>query len=115
VYRERFDVQKLLPSVRGHSQEGRKYPNYAQKKSLPAQRNKQKDHLYYFPERIDHISVQRHYVVARKCRSEEHTSALQSRENLVCRLLLEKKKFLRFGRSLRHMMQVRQRLTAVNT
>src|SRR5690606_40895205 len=29
---------------------------------------------------------------ARKIRSEEHTSELQSRENLVCRLLLEKKK-----------------------
>src|SRR5690606_39276596 len=28
-------------------------------------------------------------------RSEEHTSELQSRENLVCRLLLEKKKQLR--------------------
>src|SRR5436309_12655869 len=28
----------------------------------------------------------------RVCRSEEHTSELQSRENLVCRLLLEKKK-----------------------
>src|SRR5690606_41472112 len=27
-------------------------------------------------------------------RSEEHTSELQSRENLVCRLLLEKKKYL---------------------
>src|SRR5690606_39754388 len=27
-----------------------------------------------------------------KPRSEEHTSELQSRENLVCRLLLEKKK-----------------------
>src|SRR5690606_41168064 len=27
-----------------------------------------------------------------KQRSEEHTSELQSRENLVCRLLLEKKK-----------------------
>src|SRR5436309_7610106 len=27
-----------------------------------------------------------------KGRSEEHTSELQSRENLVCRLLLEKKK-----------------------
>src|SRR5690606_39685895 len=27
-----------------------------------------------------------------ECRSEEHTSELQSRENLVCRLLLEKKK-----------------------
>src|SRR5690606_40314780 len=30
--------------------------------------------------------------VFRKPRSEEHTSELQSRENLVCRLLLEKKK-----------------------
>src|SRR5690606_41622221 len=29
---------------------------------------------------------------AYKTRSEEHTSELQSRENLVCRLLLEKKK-----------------------
>src|SRR5690606_39960695 len=29
-------------------------------------------------------------------RSEEHTSELQSRENLVCRLLLEKKKIIRF-------------------
>src|SRR5436309_11947217 len=29
---------------------------------------------------------------ALRCRSEEHTSELQSRENLVCRLLLEKKK-----------------------
>src|SRR6266511_1305850 len=28
----------------------------------------------------------------RQLRSEEHTSELQSRENLVCRLLLEKKK-----------------------
>src|SRR5207302_9336358 len=28
----------------------------------------------------------------RHARSEEHTSELQSRENLVCRLLLEKKK-----------------------
>src|SRR5207302_1682301 len=30
--------------------------------------------------------------LARTARSEEHTSELQSRENLVCRLLLEKKK-----------------------
>src|SRR5690349_22056993 len=27
------------------------------------------------------------------CRSEEHTSELQSRRDLVCRLLLEKKKY----------------------
>src|SRR5436309_14050216 len=31
-------------------------------------------------------------VGSRRLRSEEHTSELQSRENLVCRLLLEKKK-----------------------
>src|SRR5436309_6103955 len=30
--------------------------------------------------------------ITTKDRSEEHTSELQSRENLVCRLLLEKKK-----------------------
>src|SRR5690606_42163259 len=32
--------------------------------------------------------------VYRVYRSEEHTSELQSRENLVCRLLLEKKNYL---------------------
>src|SRR5690606_40901160 len=31
-------------------------------------------------------------IVGADLRSEEHTSELQSRENLVCRLLLEKKK-----------------------
>src|SRR5690606_41975219 len=31
-------------------------------------------------------------VALQRRRSEEHTSELQSRENLVCRLLLEKKK-----------------------
>src|SRR2546422_5808887 len=31
----------------------------------------------------------------RECRSEEHTSELQSRLHLVCRLLLEKKKKLK--------------------
>src|SRR5438874_2869666 len=32
-------------------------------------------------------------------RSEEHTSELQSRRDLVCRLLLEKKKKIRYFRS----------------
>src|SRR5207302_2358856 len=35
-------------------------------------------------------------------RSEEHTSELQSRENLVCRLLLEKKKKKNKTRTCRH-------------
>src|SRR5690606_40713559 len=33
-------------------------------------------------------------------RSEEHTSELQSRENLVCRLLLEKKKIYSHNRTI---------------
>src|SRR2546429_5198628 len=33
-----------------------------------------------------------HRAIARESRSEEHTSELQSRLHLVCRLLLEKKK-----------------------
>src|SRR5690606_39824809 len=37
------------------------------------------------------IIFQKHYLSS-QFRSEEHTSELQSRENLVCRLLLEKKK-----------------------
>src|SRR5690554_7453650 len=37
--------------------------------------------------------MQQNTVVSEAFRSEEHTSELQSRPHLVCRLLLEKKKF----------------------
>src|SRR5690606_42067016 len=37
-------------------------------------------------------AIQRRGLIDFFSRSEEHTSELQSRENLVCRLLLEKKK-----------------------
>src|SRR5690349_22052549 len=40
-------------------------------------------------------------VVAGRLRSEEHTSELQSRRDLVCRLLLEKKKKEKSNRSSR--------------
>src|SRR2546430_10535712 len=45
------------------------------------------------PARCDLVEnvVERHHA-AREVRSEEHTSELQSQSNLVCRLLLEKKK-----------------------
>src|SRR5690606_40646496 len=40
-----------------------------------------------------HLAPRQRYEPRRlRLRSEEHTSELQSRENLVCRLLLEKKK-----------------------
>src|SRR3712207_8871859 len=37
-------------------------------------------------------SIERRQPLVRQARSEEHTSELQSRQYLVCRLLLEKKK-----------------------
>src|SRR5688572_30850847 len=48
--------------------------------------------------RLDIQEVAAAYVSATSCmsrRSEEHTSELQSQSKLVCRLLLEKKKFSR--------------------
>src|SRR3712207_8298823 len=42
--------------------------------------------------RQHHGSFHRRQHVLGECRSEEHTSELQSRQYLVCRLLLEKKK-----------------------
>src|SRR5690606_41999870 len=42
---------------------------------------------------LSHTAFFHEMVITRpQARSEEHTSELQSRENLVCRLLLEKKK-----------------------
>src|SRR3989475_6675850 len=46
----------------------------------------------YFPARIRYTSVSVPYHIGNGWRSEEHTSELQSQSNLVCRLLLEKKK-----------------------
>src|SRR2546430_7800169 len=40
----------------------------------------------------DLFSTKRHRILEPPARSEEHTSELQSQSNLVCRLLLEKKK-----------------------
>src|SRR5260221_7462447 len=52
--------------------------------------------VFFFRERNDSRDVQvrlhRSFAGERKKRSEEHTSELQSHSDLVCRLLLEKKK-----------------------
>src|SRR2546430_9976404 len=45
---------------------------------------------------IEHIHESPNPSVSSFVRSEEHTSELQSQSNLVCRLLLEKKKNARF-------------------
>src|SRR5690606_39564850 len=43
------------------------------------------------PEGVHALQFMTDLVTEHQVRSEEHTSELQSRENLVCRLLLEKK------------------------
>src|SRR5690606_39908600 len=40
---------------------------------------------------VKHLAIVAIWTIANDARSEEHTSELQSRENLVCRLLHEKK------------------------
>src|SRR2546421_8898965 len=42
--------------------------------------------------RVEAVDGIQHHAELRVTRSEEHTSELQSRSDLVCRLLLEKKK-----------------------
>src|SRR5690349_23353857 len=54
--------------------------------SARARRDQTQKVYYILPDRI------RPRPVRRPTRSEEHTSELQSRRDLVCRLLLEKKK-----------------------
>src|SRR5438270_11618640 len=55
---------------------------------LHAEGDHQRDH----PPRERRPRVRHSHRARRECRSEEHTSELQSQSNLVCRLLLEKKK-----------------------
>src|SRR2546427_7618297 len=45
-------------------------------------------YFQYIPAKINNANIP----TVKNCRSEEHTSELQSQSNLVCRLLLEKKK-----------------------
>src|SRR2546430_11874098 len=56
--------------------------------------------LAIHPQQVEYVIAAWH--AARAERSEEHTSELQSQSNLVCRLLLEKKKD-----SLRRALQLR--------
>src|SRR2546429_4595390 len=52
------------------------------------ERNKDRPFFLYVAHNMPHVPLH----VSDKFRSEEHTSELQSRLHLVCRLLLEKKK-----------------------
>src|SRR5688572_31036642 len=66
---------------------------------------REKDHIWLH---LDHIDA--NILAERLPRSEEHTSELQSQSNLVCRLLLEKKKRKEQVISLRCAMRLRDTL-----
>src|SRR2546426_3605779 len=55
------------------------------------------DAYYQHGERLYYEGTAQRLVMLKKQRSEEHTSELQSPCNLVCRLLLEKKKKAQFA------------------
>src|SRR2546430_7119884 len=58
-------------------------------RSLPRPKRRKEDHV---ANRVAARQRHRDSVDPHAARSEEHTSELQSQSNLVCRLLLEKKK-----------------------
>src|SRR5690606_39754796 len=66
---------------------GTKHPLPLQWRANPATRHK----VMWFKNLLIY-SFTKPFTLSPDERSEEHTSELQSRENLVCRLLLEKKK-----------------------
>src|SRR5690606_41647845 len=65
---------------------------HAQQHGADAVRPEGEDHDQHAPEHDGGHRRRARQAHRSALRSEEHTSELQSRENLVCRLLLEKKK-----------------------
>src|SRR5439155_23093904 len=65
-------LQKSIDNVRRHTRQ-------------------REQHIARSPRQV-HSCVRVHSEIVHRSRSEEHTSELQSRGHLVCRLLLEKKK-----------------------
>src|SRR2546427_8488530 len=70
---------------RSHRTEFRESAAGRERRAAPARRQSAVSGRVY---RRPHVAVRQHELL----RSEEHTSELQSQSNLVCRLLLEKKK-----------------------
>src|SRR5690606_40612204 len=64
-------------------------------------------------QQLQRLGDELRFVLITSTRSEEHTSELQSRENLVCRLLLEKKKktpFMKLRRTNKNNNQLKIRI-----
>src|SRR3712207_8064242 len=79
---------------RSHSEAGENYSSRQRRRRHEPQGRRAEDAGRVRPVRGRGGGTQPHAALApgRPARSEEHTSELQSRQYLVCRLLLEKKK-----------------------
>src|SRR3712207_7956862 len=79
----------VFKTIDGSGQEGRDVARKLQERGINAFVLHYRSNPYKYP--IPQLDLQRaiRYI---RYRSEEHTSELQSRQYLVCRLLLEKKK-----------------------
>src|SRR5690606_42003273 len=75
--------RSLFRCQAGGTHRGRLLRRERRCRRVPGARHQQRKGLVPLPRQRRHVDAMR---------SEEHTSELQSRENLVCRLLLEKKK-----------------------
>src|SRR3712207_8686809 len=83
-----FPYTTLFRSSTARLSTGQRYPNGLRPRSMPLTTSPMDGLIHPFRDAL----TPRRY--AFKNRSEEHTSELQSRQYLVCRLLLEKKKKL---------------------
>src|SRR5690606_41855532 len=82
LFRSSFRLRLKSPRAVGSKAGGSKSVLLLEEQHSPQKRPPQRPAFFSFSEWRDYL---------RANRSEEHTSELQSRENLVCRLLLEKK------------------------
>src|SRR3712207_8974431 len=89
-----FPYTTLFRSARGqmlkHNGNGIRHAKFAPSKSIAVVWEKIGHIIYVTFD--DHAPIRYHRAIWHLKRSEEHTSELQSRQYLVCRLLLEKKK-----------------------
>src|SRR5690554_2061686 len=84
-------VETKSPVILQVSSGARKYANATLLRNMAKGATEYVKELGYEIPIVLHLDHGDTFEICKECRSEEHTSELQSRPHLVCRLLLEKK------------------------